>query len=80
MVVSWHHGQSPDTEVVDRLLALLAAAAVERFGESGWSIDREMRQVPGHFHAHARDARWWEQRWTRPMSRYTGVGGERIVG
>ena len=78
MVVWWHHGPEPGDEVVDRLLGLLSSAAVERFGESGWTVDGEMRQVPGHFHAHARDVGWWDKRWTRPMSRHTGVGGARI--
>ncbi len=78
MVVWWHHGPEPDGEVVDRLLTLLESAAALRFGETGWTVDRAMRQVPGHFHAHARDAGWWDRRWSRPMSRYTGVGGDRV--
>lgn len=80
MVVWWHHGPEPDDDVVERLLALLTEAANQRFGEFGWTIDREMRQVPSHYHAHARDGDWWRRRWDRPMSRYTGVGGERLEG
>lgn len=79
MVVWWHHGPEPGDEVVERLLGLLSRAAVERFGQTGWTVDREMRQVPGHFHAHARDTGWWEKRWTRPMSRFTGVGSPRSI-
>ena len=79
MVVWWHHGSTPDEEVVDRLLGLLREAATERFGERAWTIDRAMRQVPDHFHAHAHDVGWWERRWSRPLSRYTGVGGDREV-
>src|SRR5438132_8219490 len=30
-----------------------------RFGEGGYSIDAVMRQIPDHFHAHARDPNWW---------------------
>lgn len=78
MAVWWRHGPEPSDEVIDRLLALLTAAANQRFGATAWAVDREMRQVPDHFHAHARDNGWWEKRWSRPMSRYTGVGGDRI--
>ena len=35
--------------------------ADERFGPDGWSLDRVMRQIPDHFHAHARDPHWWSR-------------------
>ncbi len=74
----WHsHGDSPPAAVVDRLLGRLANVADQRFGAGEWNLDRQMRQVPTHFHAHARDRDWWAQRFSRPMSRYTGVGTER---
>ncbi len=77
-MVVWHgHGPLPPDEIAGHLIATLEQVAVERFGPTGWSIDRHMRQVPDHFHAHARDTDWWAQRFTRPLSRYTGVGGER---
>ncbi len=79
MVVWWHHGVEPPGDAVERLLSLLDEAAALRFGHDRWSIDRTMRQIPGHFHAHARDHGWWESRWTRPSSRYSGVGGARTV-
>ena len=77
MVVWTGHGPEPASEVVDHCLARLAEAADQRFGSGAWTIDRHMRQVPEHFHAHARDQRWWQERWSRPPSRYTGVGGDR---
>jgi hypothetical protein len=61
------------------MLEVLATVAGERFGPGDFEIDRTMRQVPTHFHAHARDPRWWAERMSRPMSRYTGVGGERVT-
>lgn len=77
MVVWWGHGPEVDDDVRERLLAALGAAADERFGEGNWRFDTTMRQVPEHFHAHARDSGWFEKRFSRAMSRYTGVGSER---
>ena len=79
MVVWNHHGSAPSAADVDAMLAVLADVAAARFGPDNFEIDRTMRQVPTHFHAHARDPRWWAERMSRPMSRYTGVGGERVV-
>ncbi len=78
MVVWNGHGDTPPDSVVSHLIERLEAVARERFGPTGWSIDRQMRQVPEHFHAHARDTDWWAQRFTRPLTRYTGVGGDRV--
>ncbi|MEM9036750.1 MAG: hypothetical protein AAGA99_17875 [Actinomycetota bacterium] len=80
MVVWAHHGTEPDDEQIEHMLRCLAAAADERFGAGDWSFDRTMRQVPEHFHAHARDPGWWGRRLRAVPSRYTGVGGERCVG
>lgn len=77
MVVWWHHGTKPPADVIERLLAALTEVAVERFEDGIWTIDRQMRQVPGHFHAHVRDEGWWDKRWSLPISRYSGVGGTR---
>ena len=57
----------------ERPLADLASERFERvfialhgrFGEDGYSIDRHMRQIPDHFHAHARDPNWWYRRFSR---------------
>lgn len=77
MVVWWGHGPEVDDETRERLLAALTAAADDRFGADNWRLDRTMRQVPEHFHAHARDPGWFDGRFTRAMSRYTGVGSPR---
>ncbi|MEM8903543.1 MAG: hypothetical protein AAGA17_11875 [Actinomycetota bacterium] len=79
MVVWAHHGTEPSDTEVAHMLDRLAAAADERFGPGGWTIDRTMRQVPEHFHAHARDGGWWQRRLSARPSRYTGVGGDRMV-
>jgi len=79
MVVWRHHGTAPSEGHVSHMVARLSEAAVSRFGPEGWHIDRVMRQIPDHFHAHARDPRWQSRRWGDPPSRYTGVGGERQV-
>ena len=36
--------------------------ADQRLGVGVWSFDRVMRQIPDHFHAHARDPDWWFRR------------------
>ena len=79
-MVVWHrHGATPPADVLAHLLGALDRAATARFGADGYRSDREMRQVPEHFHAHARHPRWWEERFTAPPSRYTGVGTERVT-
>ena len=77
MVVWNPHGTEPSDAEIEHMLAALTAAATERFGEGNFTIDRTMRQIPEHFHAHARDADWFHRRWQDPMSKYTGVGGTR---
>ena len=79
MVVWQHHGPEPEPAEIEAMLSVLARVAAERFGEGNFEIDRTMRQVPEHFHAHARDPRWWAERMSRPMSLYTGVGGSRTT-
>lgn len=79
MVVWWHHGTEPAADVRASLLASLASAADERFGAGEWQLDTAMRQVPTHFHAHARDRHWWNLRFARSVSLYRGVGGHRHV-
>lgn len=77
MAVWWHHGTDPDPAEREALLGALAEAADARFGAGTWELDSTMRQVPNHFHAHARDRDWWNLRFARALSRYTGVGGPR---
>ena len=80
MVVWRHHGTEPDPA---RRRAHDGGACPRppwsRFGPDGWSIDRTMRQIPDHFHAHCRDPQWQTRRWGSPPSRYTGVGGDRVT-
>ncbi len=80
MVVWTGHGTDPPADVRDHLLTVLATAADGRFGPGRWRLDPVMRQVPDHFHAHARDAGWATRRWASPPSRYTVVGGTRETG
>ena len=65
MVVWNEHGAAPPEDLVDHMLGQLARVATGRFGEDGYSIDRHMRQIPDHFHAHARDPNWWYRRFSR---------------
>lgn len=80
MVVWRHHGTDPPADHVEHMLARLADAGGARFGPDGWRIDRTMRQIPDHFHAHCRDPGWMQRRWGSPPSRYSGVGGDRVTG
>jgi hypothetical protein len=63
MVVWREHGAEPPTEAVEEMIALLSGVAAARFGVGRFSIDRVMRQIPDHFHAHAR--KLWTARLTR---------------
>ncbi len=62
MVVWKQHGNQPPEAEVDQMLAHLAVAADAQLGAGNWSFDRVMRQIPDHFHAHARDPGWWLRR------------------
>jgi hypothetical protein len=65
MVVWREHGAEPPPHAVEHMLTQLARVAGERFGPDGFSVDRVMRQIPDHFHAHARDPGWWWRRFDR---------------
>lgn len=62
MVVWREHAVEPPAEVLDHMLAQLARVADDVLGPGTWSADRVMRQIPDHFHAHARDPDWWARR------------------
>jgi hypothetical protein len=62
MVVWRHHGNQPPEADVEHMIAALEQVAAGRFGPTGYRLDRVMRQIPDHFHAHARDVDWW-RRW-----------------
>lgn len=61
VVWRWHGAEPPDEDVV-HMLAVLEQVGRSQLGD-GVVVDRVMRQVPGHFHAHARDP----HNWTRPF-------------
>jgi len=59
-VVVWkRHGADPDEASLEHMLATLAATADRVLGEGEWRLDRAMRQIPDHFHAHARTVPAW---------------------
>ena len=62
MVVWRTHGTEPPEAELAHMLEALGRAADEVLGEGRWSVDRTMRQIPDHFHAHARDPDWWFRR------------------
>ena len=62
MVVWRQHGASPPEAEVERMLAVLEQVATAHFGPGEFTVDRTMRQIPDHFHAHARDRGWWLRR------------------
>ncbi|HKN40978.1 MAG TPA: hypothetical protein VJ456_17915, partial [Acidimicrobiia bacterium] len=59
------HGPQPPDGDRAHMLDVLEGIGVARFGEGGFSIDPVMRQIPDHFHAHARDPGWWMRRFSR---------------
>ncbi len=65
MVVWKAHDPNPPDDVRERMLGHLHRVATERFGADGYTIDAVMRQIPDHFHAHARDPHWWTRRFAR---------------
>jgi len=66
MVVWNDHGAEPPDDAVEHMLAQLERVAAARFGpDEEFTIDRIMRQIPDHFHAHARDKNWWFRRFSR---------------
>ncbi len=65
MVVWARHGADPPDPDLEHMIDRLSAVATDRFGRQGFEIDRVMRQIPDHFHAHARDPSWWMRRFGR---------------
>ena len=59
-VVVWRqHGAEPDEAALAHMLGALTATADRVLGEGAWRLDRMMRQIPDHFHAHARTTPSW---------------------
>ena len=65
MVVWRTHATQPPPEVREHMLAQLGRVADAVLGEGTWHLDPTMRQIPDHFHAHARDPDWWFRRSSR---------------
>ena len=61
MVVWKRHGTEPPPEEVEHMFAVLGRIADEVLGVEGWRLDAVRRQIPDHFHAHAR-RRWLRAR------------------
>jgi hypothetical protein len=59
MVVWRSHGATPPPEVKERLHDALRAIADALFGAEGYVLDDHMRNIPDHYHAHARDLSFW---------------------
>lgn len=59
MVVWNGHGSEPPDDELAHMLTHLERVATEQLGTAGFTIDRNMRQIPTHFHAHARRPWRW---------------------
>ena len=74
MVVWRTHGTDPPPTERAHMVAELGRIADEVLGAGTWSLDDVMRQIPDHFHAHARDPGWWMRRSARLSARPRGEG------
>jgi hypothetical protein len=59
MVVWREHDPAPDDDTKAQLLDRLRVVADEVLGADGWKIDDHMRNIPDHYHAHARPPQFW---------------------
>ena len=62
MVVWRVHDPAPPSEVRFQLREWLAGVADAQLGAGEWSFDDHMRNIPDHYHAHARPAPAWLRR------------------
>jgi hypothetical protein len=58
MVVWKQHAIDPPADVHAHMLEALSRVADARWGEGSWRVDGIRRQIPDHFHAHARGNTW----------------------
>lgn len=78
MVVWRHHGTSPPDDAKAHMLEQLCAVADARFGPEGYRVDDHMRNIPDHYHAHARDLEFWKRFTSRArVSTIPGRAGAR---
>jgi hypothetical protein len=61
MVVWRVHDAAPADEVKRHLHEALTAVANEEFATTPWTIDDHMRNIPDHYHAHARPPYFWRR-------------------
>jgi hypothetical protein len=54
MVVWREHDPEPPREIKAQLFEHLSVVADEVLGEGIWKLDDHMRNIPDHYHAHAR--------------------------
>jgi hypothetical protein len=43
------------------LIERLSVVADREFGEGNWKVDDHMRNIPDHYHAHARPPFFWRR-------------------
>ncbi len=70
MVVLGRHTARPSDEELATMHAALARVAAEKYGDD-WFYDDHMRQIPDHYHGHARPLPAW-----LPKSLRRPAGGE----
>ena len=61
MVVWREHEAAPPEDVRRALHGVLASVADRELGEGNWTIDDHMRNIPDHYHAHARPPYFWRR-------------------
>jgi hypothetical protein len=61
MVVWREHDASPSVEVKSDLLERLGTVADKELGVGQWRVDDHMRNIPDHYHAHARPPSFWRR-------------------
>jgi hypothetical protein len=61
MVVWREHDAFPSPEVKARLFVSLGVVADQELGVNNWKIDDHMRNIPDHYHAHARPPSFWRR-------------------
>jgi hypothetical protein len=61
MVVWRDHDAQPSDEIRRVLHAALALVADQEFGVGEWRVDDHMRNIPDHYHAHARPPSFWRR-------------------
>jgi hypothetical protein len=61
MVVWRVHDPAPPPDVKRRLHEALATVATTEFAAMPWTIDDHMRNIPDHYHAHARPPHFWRR-------------------